>query len=42
MKYGCARVITVNQDLEAQLQSLETEGSEKIYSNKFPGTKAVF
>ncbi|WP_144549676.1 recombinase family protein [Bacillus sp. X1(2014)] len=40
MKYGYARVSTVNQDLEAQLQSLEKEGCEKIFSEKFTGTKA--
>ncbi len=40
MKYGYARVSTVSQDLEAQLQALESEGCEKIYSEKFTGTKA--
>ncbi|MED2763237.1 recombinase family protein [Bacillus thuringiensis] len=40
MKYGYARVSTVNQDLETQLQALETEGCSKIYSEKFTGTKA--
>lgn len=39
MKYGYARVSTVNQDLEAQLQALEKEGCDKIYSEKFTGTK---
>ncbi|WP_409253856.1 recombinase family protein [Bacillus sp. SCS-153A] len=40
MKYGYARVSTVNQDLESQLQALEREGCEQIYSEKFTGTKA--
>ena len=40
MKYGYARVSTVSQDLAAQLQALEKEGCEKIYSEKFTGTKS--
>ena len=40
MKYGYARVSTLSQDLEAQLQTLKKEGCEKIYSEKFTGTKA--
>ncbi|MFJ7830979.1 recombinase family protein [Peribacillus sp. NPDC097284] len=40
MKYGYARVSTVSQDLEAQLRALEKEGCEKIYSEKFTGTKS--
>ena len=40
MKYGYARVSTVSQDLESQLQALKNEGCEKIYSEKFTGTKA--
>jgi DNA invertase Pin-like site-specific DNA recombinase len=40
MKYGYARVSTVQQDLEAQLQALKNEGCEVIYSEKFTGTKA--
>ena len=40
MKYGYARVSTVHQDLESQLQALEKEGCNKIYSEKFTGTKA--
>ena len=39
MKYGYARVTTVSQDLEAQIQALEKEGCEKIYTEKFTGTK---
>ncbi|MFB9757188.1 recombinase family protein [Ectobacillus funiculus] len=39
MKYGYARVSTVNQDLESQLQTLENENCDKIYSEKFTGTK---
>lgn len=38
MKYGYARVSTMYQDLESQLQTLETEGCEVIYSEKFTGT----
>lgn len=39
MKYGYARVSTHNQDLESQLQTLEKEGCQVIYSEKFTGTK---
>lgn len=38
-KYGYARVSTVSQDLEVQLKRLKEEGCEKIYSEKFTGTK---
>lgn len=40
MKYGYARVSTLGQDLEGQIQTLENEGCEQIYSEKFTGTKA--
>jgi DNA invertase Pin-like site-specific DNA recombinase len=40
MKYGYARVSTVGQDLQAQLETLEQEGCDKIFSEKFTGTKA--
>jgi DNA invertase Pin-like site-specific DNA recombinase len=40
MKYGYARVSTSAQDLNAQRYALEQEGCEKIYSEKFTGTKA--
>ncbi|MDR4928270.1 recombinase family protein [Peribacillus simplex] len=40
MKYGYARVSTANQDLESQLTALKNEGCQKIYSEKFTGTKA--
>lgn len=39
MKYGYARVSTVSQDLEVQIQALQTEGCEVIYKEKFTGTK---
>lgn len=39
MKYGYARVSTLNQDLESQIQILKNEGCEEIYSEKFTGTK---
>lgn len=39
MKYGYARVSTVHQDLESQIQTLEKEGCDIIYSEKFTGTK---
>ncbi|MBJ8031756.1 recombinase family protein [Bacillus cereus group sp. N21] len=40
MKYGYARVSTLHQDLESQIQALQKEGCENIYSEKFTGTKA--
>jgi DNA invertase Pin-like site-specific DNA recombinase len=40
MKYGYARVSTVSQELEVQFQALEKEGCNKIYSEKFTGTKS--
>lgn len=40
MKYGYARVSTLHQDLESQIQTLQKEGCEEIYSEKFTGTKA--
>lgn len=39
MKYGYARVSTQGQDLQAQLNTLEAEGCEVIYKEKFTGTK---
>lgn len=39
MKYGYARVSTLHQDLESQIQSLQKEGCDKIYKDKFTGTK---
>jgi DNA invertase Pin-like site-specific DNA recombinase len=39
MKYGYARVSTIGQDLEAQIQALEHERCDKIFSEKFTGTK---
>ncbi len=39
MKYGYARVSTASQDLEVQLQALEGAGCDKIYQEKFTGTK---
>jgi len=38
MKYGYARVSTINQDLQIQLDTLKAEGCEVIYSEKFTGT----
>lgn len=39
MKYGYARVSTVNQNLSSQMKSLSEEGCTKIYRDKFTGTK---
>lgn len=39
MKYGYARVSTMHQDLEAQLQALKRENCDVIYKEKFTGTK---
>jgi DNA invertase Pin-like site-specific DNA recombinase len=40
VKYGYARVSTTGQDLQAQMDVLKREGCDKIYSEKFTGTKA--
>lgn len=39
VKYGYARVSSHSQDLKAQLQLLQKESCDKIYSEKFTGTK---
>lgn len=39
MKYGYARVSTVGQDLQSQIDTLTAEGCEIIYQEKFTGTK---
>ncbi|MDQ0913946.1 recombinase family protein [Paenibacillus sp. V4I5] len=39
MIYGYARVSTVGQHLEAQIEQLEANRGQKIYSEKFTGTK---
>lgn len=38
MKYGYARVSTIHQDLQVQLQQLEKENCDKIFSEKYTGT----
>ncbi|EEM93467.1 Site-specific recombinase, resolvase family (DNA invertase-like protein) [Bacillus thuringiensis IBL 200] len=38
MKYGYARVSTMAQEFETQLQTLKDEGCEVIFSEKFTGT----
>lgn len=39
MKIGYARVSTIHQDLEAQIQQLKNENCNKIYEEKISGTK---
>lgn len=39
MKYGYARVSTLGQELEAQIEVLKKEGCEIIYKEKFTGTR---
>lgn len=38
LKYGYARVSTIQQDLQVQLQQLEKENCDKIFSEKYTGT----
>lgn len=38
VKYGYARVSTIGQDLEAQIQALEAERCDVIYKEHFTGT----
>lgn len=38
LKYGYARVSTTHQDLEVQLQQLEKENCDQIFSEKYTGT----
>lgn len=40
MKYGYARVSTVSQDLQSQIEVLKKEGCDIIYEEKYTGTKA--
>ena len=40
MIFGYARVSTLAQELESQLQAIKAEGAEKIYHEHFTGTKA--
>lgn len=37
--YGYSRVSTSNQDYKTQIQKLERAGAEKIFSEKYTGTK---
>lgn len=40
MKRGYARVSTIGQDLQSQIERLKDEGCEIIYAEKFSGTNA--
>lgn len=40
MKIGYARVSTTGQDLAGQLETLQAEGCERIYKDKYTGTRA--
>lgn len=37
--YGYSRVSTSNQDYKTQIKKLEQAGAEKIFSEKYTGTK---
>ena len=37
--FGYTRVSTSNQDYQTQIQKLENAGAEKIFSEKYTGTK---
>ena len=38
MKYGYARVSTIDQKLESQIEQLKNAGAEEIFQEKFTGT----
>ena len=40
MKIGYARVSTMEQNLDRQLDNLKAQGCERIYEEKITGTKA--
>lgn len=39
MKYGYARISTIGQDLRTQINTLEAEGCDVIFTEQFTGTK---
>lgn len=39
MKYGYARISTIGQDLRTQINTLEAEGCDVIFTEKHTGTK---
>lgn len=39
MIIGYARVSTAGQDLDAQIEELKNKGAQKIYSEKYTGTR---
>jgi len=40
MKYGYARISTSGQNLDSQIQTLQKENCDEIFSEKFTGTKS--
>lgn len=39
MKYGYARISTIGQDLQSQVDTLEAEGCDVIFTEQFTGTR---
>ena len=41
MRFGYARVSTMDQNLEMQVEAIKSYGVDKIYSDKLSGKKSI-